>query len=96
MRVFDTKPFARFAKQEETGDEGLCGAVRRAEKSPMDADLGGGMMSRGWARVHPPPRPALIEEKGAGNWRKGASCCPATFCWRRVKGGLWYNRFQAR
>ncbi|MFW6027363.1 MAG: type II toxin-antitoxin system RelE/ParE family toxin [bacterium] len=41
MRVFKTKPFARFAKREGIDDATLCDAVRRAEKGLVDADLGG-------------------------------------------------------
>src|SRR5882724_6955067 len=50
MRVFKTKPFTRFAKQEGIGDEGLCDAVRRAEKRQIDADLGGGVIKQRLAR----------------------------------------------
>jgi hypothetical protein len=50
MRVFKTKPFARFAKQEGIGDEGLCDAIRRAEKRQIDADLGGGVIKQRLAR----------------------------------------------
>jgi hypothetical protein len=44
MRVFKTKPFARFSKQEGITDEDLCDAIRRAEKALIDADLGGGVI----------------------------------------------------
>jgi hypothetical protein len=44
MRVFMTKPFARFASRERIADEELCEAVRRAERGLIDADLGGGVI----------------------------------------------------
>ena len=48
MRVFKTKPFARFASREGIIDEELCEAVYQAERVLIDADLG---------RV-PPPSPS--------------------------------------
>lgn len=50
MRVFKTKPFARFASHEGIDDEGLCEAVRRAEEGLIDADLGGGVIKQRLAR----------------------------------------------
>ncbi len=50
MRVFKTKPFARFSKQEGITDEELCDAIRRAEKALIDADLGGGVIKQRLAR----------------------------------------------
>ncbi|HZT51651.1 MAG TPA: type II toxin-antitoxin system RelE/ParE family toxin [Stellaceae bacterium] len=50
MRVFKTKPFARFAKQEGIADAALCEAVRRAEAGLIDADLGGGVIKQRLAR----------------------------------------------
>lgn len=50
MRVFKTKPFARFARQERIADEALCEAVRRAEAGLVDADLGGGVIKQRLAR----------------------------------------------
>lgn len=50
MRVFKTKPFARFANREGIADEGLCEAVRRAERGLIDADLGGGVIKQRLAR----------------------------------------------
>lgn len=41
MRIFKTKVFARYAKRERINDSMLCGAVERAEKGVIDADLGG-------------------------------------------------------
>jgi hypothetical protein len=46
MRVFKTKPFARFSKQEGIADDVLCDAIRRAEKGLVDADLGGGVIKQ--------------------------------------------------
>ncbi len=50
MRVFKTKPFARFADNEGIDDDELCDAVRRAEKGLIDADLGGGVIKQRLAR----------------------------------------------
>jgi hypothetical protein len=51
MRVFMTKPFARFASRERIADEELCEAVRRAERGLIDADLGGGVIKQRLARA---------------------------------------------
>ncbi len=40
MRVFKTKPFARFANREGIADEELYEAVYQAERGLIDADLG--------------------------------------------------------
>ena len=40
MRVFKTKPFARFASREGLADQELCEAVRRAERGLMMPTLG--------------------------------------------------------
>jgi hypothetical protein len=50
MRIFMTKPFARFASHEGIVDEDLCEAVRRAEAGLVDADLGGGVIKQRIAR----------------------------------------------
>ena len=50
MRVFKTKPFARFADHEGIEDTDLCDAVRRAEQGLIDADLGGGVIKQRLAR----------------------------------------------
>lgn len=50
MRVFKTKPFARFARNEGIDDDELCDAVMRAEKGLIDADLGGGVIKQRLAR----------------------------------------------
>lgn len=50
MRIFKTKPFARFAKREAIEDAVLIEAVRRAEQGLIDADLGGGVIKQRIAR----------------------------------------------
>ncbi|MFZ1148664.1 MAG: type II toxin-antitoxin system RelE/ParE family toxin [Xanthobacteraceae bacterium] len=50
MRVFKTKPFARFASREGIADEELCEAVSQAERGLIDADLGGGVIKQRLAR----------------------------------------------
>ena len=50
MRVFKTKPFARFASREGIADEELCESVRQAERGLIDADLGGGVIKQRLAR----------------------------------------------
>lgn len=50
MRVFKTKPFARFSSHEGIDDEQLCEAVHRAEAGLIDADLGGGVIKVRLAR----------------------------------------------
>jgi hypothetical protein len=50
MRVFKTKPFARFASHEGITDEELCEAVYQAERGLIDADLGGGVIKQRLAR----------------------------------------------
>ena len=42
MKVFKTRWFARFARQEKIADDGLREAIERAERGLVDADLGGG------------------------------------------------------
>ena len=46
MRVFKTKWFVRYARREKIGDQGLCGAIERAERGIVDADLGGGVIKQ--------------------------------------------------
>ena len=48
MRVYKTKPFARFQRRERIGDAALAKAVADAEAGLVDADLGGGSSSSGW------------------------------------------------
>ena len=50
MRVFKTKPFARFADHEGIADADLCDAIRCAEEGLIDADLGGGVIKQRIAR----------------------------------------------
>jgi hypothetical protein len=50
MRIFKTKPFARFASREKIADAALIEAVRRAERGIFDADLGGGVIKQRIAR----------------------------------------------
>ena len=50
MRVFKTKPFARFANREGIAEKELCEAVRRAERGLIDAYLGGGVIKQRLAR----------------------------------------------
>ena len=46
MRVFVSKLFARFARNERIDDERLCEAIARAERGLVDADLGGGLIKQ--------------------------------------------------
>ena len=50
MRVFKTRAFARYARREQIDDAALVGAVRRAERGQIDADLGGGVIKQRVAR----------------------------------------------
>ncbi|MGA3372868.1 MAG: type II toxin-antitoxin system RelE/ParE family toxin [Terracidiphilus sp.] len=50
MRVFKTRWFARFARQEKIADGGLREAIERAERGLIDADLGGGLIKQRVAR----------------------------------------------
>ena len=50
MRVFKTKPFARFASHERIADDELLEAVDRATRGLIDADLGGGVIKQRLAR----------------------------------------------
>ncbi len=50
MRVFKTKPFARFADHEGIVDEQLCSILRQAKAGLIDADLGGGVIKLRLAR----------------------------------------------
>ena len=50
MRVFKTKPFARFASHERIADDELLKAVERATRGLIDADLGGGVIKQRLAR----------------------------------------------
>ena len=50
MRIFKTKPFARFVRRERIVDHSLWEAVERAGKGLIDADLGGGVIKQRVAR----------------------------------------------
>ena len=50
MRVFITKQFSRFARNERMKDTTLCEAIERAESGLIDADLGGGLIKQRVAR----------------------------------------------
>jgi hypothetical protein len=46
MKIFKTRWFARFARQEKIADDGLREAIERAERGLIDADLGGGLIKQ--------------------------------------------------
>lgn len=50
MRIFKTRWFARFARQERIVDDSLREAIARAERGLIDADLGGGLIKQRVAR----------------------------------------------
>jgi hypothetical protein len=50
MRVFKTKPFARFTAHEGIEDATICEAICQAEAGLIDADLGGGVIKLRIAR----------------------------------------------
>jgi hypothetical protein len=50
VRIFKTKPFARFANKADIGHPALCAAVDDAERGLIDADLGGGIIKQRIAR----------------------------------------------
>lgn len=50
MRVFKTRWFARFARQERITDASLREAIARAARGLIDADLGGGLIKQRVAR----------------------------------------------
>jgi len=51
VRLFKTKWFARYARQERLGDHSLRDAIERAERGLVDADLGGGIIKQRVART---------------------------------------------
>ena len=51
MRLFKTKWFVRYARQERLDDHSLCDAIERAERGLVDADLGGGIIKQRVARA---------------------------------------------
>jgi hypothetical protein len=50
LRIFKTKWFARFARNERIPDRSLVEAVKRARRGLVDADLGGGVIKQRIAR----------------------------------------------
>ena len=51
MRLFKTKWFMRYARQEKLEDHSLCDAIERAERGLVDSDLGGGIIKQRVART---------------------------------------------
>lgn len=51
MRVYKTKPFARFQRRERISDETLWTAIADAEAGLIEADLGGGLIKQRVARA---------------------------------------------
>jgi len=52
VRIFKTKWFTRFARQEGINTPELCEAIARAERGLIDADLGGNVIKQRIARPH--------------------------------------------
>lgn len=50
MRLYKTKWFVRYARQERIEDQSLRDAIERAERGLVDADLGGGIIKQRVAR----------------------------------------------
>jgi hypothetical protein len=50
MRIFKTKPLARFTRQNGIPDSSLVSAVERAQRGLIDADLGGRIIKQRVAR----------------------------------------------
>lgn len=50
MRIFKTKWFTRFARQEDIDDAKLVAAVQNIENGLIDADYGGGLIKQRIAR----------------------------------------------
>ncbi len=50
MRVYKTKPLARFQRRERISDTTLCTAIADAEAGLIEADLGGGLIKQRVAR----------------------------------------------
>jgi hypothetical protein len=50
VKVFATKPFARFARREGIPARSLLEAIERAERGSVEADLGGGLIKQRVAR----------------------------------------------
>lgn len=60
MRIFKTKWFVRYVRQEHISDHGLRDAIERAERGLIDADLGGGVIKQ---------RVALTGQGRSGGYR---------------------------
>lgn len=50
MKIYKTKWFSRFARQEDIGDAKLVEAVQDVENALVDADYGGGLIKQRIAR----------------------------------------------
>lgn len=50
IRIFKTKWFARFSRQQGISNKSLYAAIVRAESGVVDADLGGGLIKQRVAR----------------------------------------------
>jgi len=50
VRIFKTRKFTRFARNENITDSALCEAIDRAERGLIDADLGGNLIKQRVAR----------------------------------------------
>ena len=50
MRLYKTKWFVRYARQERIEDQSLRDAIERAERGLVDADLGSGIIKQRVAR----------------------------------------------
>jgi hypothetical protein len=46
MKVYKIKGFMRFQRRERIADTALLEAMRMAERGPVDADLGGGLIKQ--------------------------------------------------
>jgi len=51
VRLFKTKWFMRYARQERIDDHSLLEAIERAERGLVDVDLGGGIIKQRIART---------------------------------------------
>ena len=51
MRLFKTKWFMRYERQERLEDHSMCDAIERTERGLVDADLGGGIIKQRVART---------------------------------------------
>ncbi|WP_231495164.1 type II toxin-antitoxin system RelE/ParE family toxin [Bibersteinia trehalosi] len=50
VRIFKTKPFAKFAEKQKISDEQLIWAIQRAEQGLIDANLGSNIIKQRVAR----------------------------------------------